>query len=96
MVEDLNVKPEKYYLGEIAPNPLSTFTQFELGIIYNAFVSLNVFDTKGVRVATILSKEMQPGVYKVTWSPEKLSSGIYFLQLIAGNITETRKIVIIK
>jgi len=95
-VKELNKEPENFYLGNIIPNPLSAFTTFEIGITNVAYVSLKIYNTKGEQVATVLSDEMAPGTYTVSWTPENLESGVYYVQLNAGMNSKTKKLVIIR
>ncbi|MFC2131349.1 FG-GAP-like repeat-containing protein [Bacteroidota bacterium] len=95
-VKELEKKPDNFYLGNIVPNPLSAYTTFEIGIINVSYVSLKIYNTKGEQVATVLSEEMAPGTYMVSWTPKNLESGVYYVQLNAGMNSKTKKLVIIR
>ena len=59
-------------------------------------MSLRVYDVLGREVATILSGELPSGNYTKQWNAFTLPSGVYFYRLVAGNYTETKKLVLIK
>jgi endonuclease/exonuclease/phosphatase family metal-dependent hydrolase len=60
------------------------------------FASLKIFDILGCEVATLVNEYQRPGQYEVSWDASALSSGIYFYTLSAGQITITKKLVVIK
>jgi hypothetical protein len=60
------------------------------------FVTLKVFDVLGWEVPTLVNEEKSPDSYSVRGDGSNPSSGIYFDQLKAGNVEETRKMVLTK
>lgn len=61
-------------------------SDFPNGGLHFGFVSLEVFDITGRRVATLLSQELQPGEYRVKWdgrdeAGREVSSGVYIYRL---------------
>jgi hypothetical protein len=59
-------------------------------------VSLQVFNSLGQKIATLVNKEQIPGNYSVQFNANKLPSGIYFYTLRAGNFIRTRKMILLK
>jgi len=61
-------------------------------------VQLRVYDVLGNEVATLVNEEKQAGIYEVEFSTTDfyLTSGVYFYQLIAGDYTDTKKVMILK
>ena len=64
-------------------------------------VTLEIYDILGREVRKLVSKLQNQGRYKVRWDGKnnqgkEVSSGIYFYQLRAGNLTNTKKLVLIK
>jgi hypothetical protein len=57
---------------------------------------LKIFDLLGKEVATLVNENQSPGTYEVSFDGSKLSSGIYFYKLDAGNFTDIKKCVLIK
>jgi hypothetical protein len=71
-------------------------TTFEFHVPRQAVVRISVYDVRGNEVDVIVNKEMQTGIYKYSYDAGKLSSGVYFLTLKAGNFTETRKMMLVE
>ena len=59
-------------------------------------VELKVYDILGREVATLVNKNQTPGKYSVQFDAGKLSSGIYFYTLRAGDFTATKKMILIR
>ena len=66
-------------------------------------VQLNVYDILGNKVATLVDEEKPAGIYEVEFSAlgesssgGNLASGIYFYQLRAGELVQTKKMVYLK
>ena len=59
-------------------------------------VSLKIYDALGREIATLVNQRQSPGNYSVQFDASKLSSGIYFYTLRAGNFTATKKMVLMK
>jgi hypothetical protein len=59
-------------------------------------VTLVVFNTLGERVATLIEGDQSAGVHEVVFNAAKISSGVYFYRLRAGDFIETKKLVVAK
>jgi flagellar hook assembly protein FlgD len=64
-------------------------------------VRLEIYNLLGQRVETLVNAEQAAGLHQVDWSAERsdgtsLASGIYFYRLEAGDIHETRKMLLMK
>jgi photosystem II stability/assembly factor-like uncharacterized protein len=72
------------------------------------FISLKVYDILGSEVATLVNKELSPGVYEIEFNSHSgsvrnlsagrqgLTSGFYFYQLQAGNYIQTKKMLLLR
>jgi O-glycosyl hydrolase len=95
--------PEGYCLDQNYPNPFNPTTtisysipKMETGNASSVPVELNIYDTLGRKISTLVSGEKSPGNYQVEFKANGLSSGIYFYQLSAGNFISTKKMVVLK
>jgi hypothetical protein len=59
-------------------------------------VKLVVYDLLGREVAVLVDEEKSPGSYEVTFDGGGLSSGVYFYRLQAGDLVQTKTLVILK
>jgi len=96
-------RPTKFKLYQNYPNPFNPSTTIEysiptVGSAYNAFrnVRLDVFNSLGKRVATIVNEQKPPGNYSVTFDASELPSGVYFYKLQSGKFSEVKKMMLLK
>jgi len=89
--------PEKFTMYQNYPNPFNPITTIEFFLPKSDFVQLNVFDTLGREVATLVSKKLMPGNHSYQFDGSHLASGIYYYKLTTnqGHIL-TRKLVLLK
>jgi photosystem II stability/assembly factor-like uncharacterized protein len=88
--------PREYKLEQNYPNPFNPATNFEFRIADFGFVTLKVYDMQGKEIRTIVSENLKAGVYKASFDGSRLSSGVYYYELTAGNFKETRKMLLVK
>ena len=99
--ENNSIKPNSFSLSQNYPNPFNPSTTIKYSIpaveTQNfASVQLKIYNVLGEEVATLINKEQAPGNYEVTFDAGKLSSGIYFYQLKAGNNIHVKKMMLLK
>ncbi|MFN3872459.1 MAG: T9SS type A sorting domain-containing protein, partial [Ignavibacterium sp.] len=83
-------------LSQNYPNPFNPSTSIQYAVSSRQFVTLKVFDLLGREVVTLVNEEKPAGVYEVTFDATGLSSGVYLYKLIAGNYSETKKMILIR
>ena len=98
--------PETTALLPNYPNPFNPETWIPYHLAKAANVTLTIYDMQGVAVRQLMLGYQPAGVYRskhraAYWNGrndegEKVSSGIYFYTLTAGDFTATRKLLIIK
>ena len=98
--------PDEFVLYQNYPNPFNPTTKIKYSIPSLALrervsegrvrVLLKIYDVLGNEIATLVNEEKPPGVYEVEFDGSKLSSGVYFYRISAGNFIESRKMVLTK
>ena len=93
--------PDTYALGEAYPNPFNPETTIDFSVPVDGQVSINVFNTAGQLVATLVDGELSAGAYKSTWNArdqvgQPVSSGVYFYRLQAGEFSATHSMTLLK
>jgi hypothetical protein len=78
---------------KVTPNPFAASTTIDLTLNQSTDVVISVYDITGKEVATLQNGPMDAGFYLITWKPEALADGIYFMQIRTGATVQTRKIV---
>ncbi len=88
--------PQNITLEQNYPNPFNPATTIEYSVIQPTRVQLTVFDVLGRKVVELVNSKKSAGTYQVTFDAEHLSSGVYLYKLEAGDVTKTRKMLLIK
>ena len=86
----------EFALSQNYPNPFNPTTRIEYSVVNSSNVTLKVYDILGREVMTLVNKMQSPGSYEVEMDASKLSSGIYFYRLSAGDYTSIKKMVLMK
>jgi photosystem II stability/assembly factor-like uncharacterized protein len=94
--KDIDEIPTAYYLSQNYPNPFNPSTTIKFSIPSSGYATLKIYNTLGEEVAVLLNKELTSGSYEVEWNAEGLPSGVYFYQLRAEGVVETRKMLLLK
>jgi hypothetical protein len=81
------------------PNPFNPSTSITYSVSERARLTLQIFDTSGKLIRTIVSEEQEPGRYTVHWNGlndlgRRAASGTYFCRLTSGKHAESRKIIL--
>jgi hypothetical protein len=88
--------PQDYSLSQNYPNPFNPSTKIEFTLPKDEFVSIKVYDILGKESAVLLSKDMKKGSYTIDFNASRLSTGIYFYKMTAGDFTDVKKMVLVK
>ena len=83
-------------LDQNYPNPFNPATVINYQLPMNSLVTLKVYDALGREVATLVNETKEAGTYSATFNGSKLSCGIYFYTLRAGNFIATKKLTMMK
>jgi len=84
------------FLNQNSPNPFSNETVISWQLAKGSWQMLKVYNIVGNEVATLVNNYMPAGKQSVEFYAERLPDGIYFYQLHANGIVETRKMIIMK
>ena len=88
--------PKAFSLSPAYPNPFNPSTQITFNLPIGADVSLIVYDINGREVARIVNGWYPSGTHQAVFDGSELASGIYFAKIVAGNFSQTRKLVLVK
>jgi hypothetical protein len=70
--------PTTYSMDQNYPNPFNPETRINFSIPNEGIVTLNVYNSLGQQVATLVNESKPAGTYEVDFDGAQLSSGIYF------------------
>ena len=88
--------PGDFKLYQNYPNPFNPTTTIRFTISDLRFTILKVYDLLGKEVAILVNRELSAGKYDVEFNGGNQPSGVLFYQLIAGNYTETKKMILLR
>jgi photosystem II stability/assembly factor-like uncharacterized protein len=86
----------RFGLAQNYPNPFNAATVISYQLAANSTVAIKVYDVLGRLVATLVNEYRRQGIHAVQWNVVGLPSGVYFYQLQADGLFETRKMVLTK
>jgi hypothetical protein len=87
----------EYALRQNYPNPFNPTTNIEFDVVTASHVTLNVFNTEGQQVASLVDREIAAGRHSVNFDGQNLTSGVYFYSISIGNsFSATRKMLLVK
>jgi hypothetical protein len=108
-INSIEQSPLEFKLYQNYPNPFNPTTKIKYSIPSVSQsplpggarggwmnVQLKIYDILGREVATLVNKQQSPGNYDVEFNASNLSSGVYFYKLTAGELVETRKMLLLK
>lgn len=89
--------PEVTSLKQNYPNPFNPTTTISFNLMKEAKVSLVVYDVTGREVARLVNGELTAkGSHSVSFDASRLVSGVYYYNLKAGDVNQTKKMMLIK
>ncbi len=90
--------PGEYSLMQNFPNPFNPVTTIRFGIPAGSgsSVSIIVYDINGRIARELVKEKLLPGEYEVDFDGTLLSSGAYFYRMISGDVSFTKKMVLVR
>jgi hypothetical protein len=88
--------PAEYLISQNYPNPFNPGTRIDYSIPRQSHVTLKIFDILGREVATLADESQEAGDKSIAFDGATLPSGVYFYRIVAGNFTETKKMILAK
>jgi|WetSurMetagenome_2_1015567.scaffolds.fasta_scaffold05047_6 hypothetical protein len=91
-----NLTPNNITLEQNYPNPFNPSTTIEFSIPEQSFVNLEIFNSIGEKISTVISEELSAGSYKYLWNASNLPSGVYFYRLQSKSFIKTNEMLLLK
>ncbi len=95
-VEEAGIVPLVFKLSQNYPNPFNSSTTIEFSLNKPRFISLKVYDILGREVKTLLDEERFAGKHEIPFDASPLSSGVYIYRLRAGDVAETKRMILLR
>jgi parallel beta-helix repeat protein len=88
--------PVCFSLSQNYPNPFNSRTVISYQLPTNNCVRLEIYNLLGQKVAMLVNSKQQAGRRSVVWDASGVTSGFYFYKLTSGDLTDSRRMVVIK
>jgi hypothetical protein len=94
--EDNPTAPTGFVLHQNYPNPFNPSTRISFDLPRNSQVRLEVFDVLGRRVSTLIDGERNAGSHAMIFKAGDLAGGVYIARLQAGDVMQSRKLLLLR
>ena len=88
--------PVKTELTDSYPNPFNPTTSINYGLQKDGYVEIMVYDASGRLVEELVNQNQTAGYHSITWNASNQASGMYFAKMVAGDVVQTQKLVLLK
>ncbi len=88
--------PVKYALNQNYPNPFNPTTRISFSVPNRVKVTLIIYNVLGQEIATLVNSIYNAGTYSIDFNASRLSSGLYFYRIQAGEFSSTKKMILMK
>ncbi len=97
----VELKPASFKLEQNYPNPFNPSTNISYKLQAASYTTLIVYDMLGREVAMLVNEEQPAGTYQIVWNGtdnfgNKVTSGVYFYRIAAGDFIQTKKMTLLK
>lgn len=101
VISDINAAtakllPTSFCLSQNYPNPFNSSTTIRFSIDRSQRVKLELFDTSGKSVITVLENDYPPGEYSARIDASQLASGCYIVVLSGDSQVMTKKMMLVQ
>ena len=99
--EGSSLQPEKFQMEQNYPNPFNGMTTIKFYLQKSERIDFRVFNLLGENIFSKELGDLDKGAHHLNWNAEDnfkspLSSGIYFYQIRGDEISDTKKLVLLK
>ena len=93
--------PQRFTLEQNYPNPFNPKTTILYNLSSDELISFEIFNLNGKKVRTLVNEYQNSGPKKVIWNADdnqgrQVPAGIYLYSIIAGNVKQTKKMLLVK
>ena len=93
---DNSAIPRVFSLAPVYPNPFNATATLSFGVPYTCYMTLEIYNLLGQRVAGLVNGNMSAGMHRFQWTPDNLPSGVYLLRMHTSGFDQTRKMILMK
>jgi len=95
------ILPYQFELSQNYPNPFNPVTTIEYSVPSRQDVTIEIFNVLGQKVRTLVNETKSAGSYRTEWNGiddvgRPVSTGVYLYRFSAGEVVQTKKMLLIK
>ena len=91
-----DIVPTKFEIAQNYPNPFREKTTIKYCVPDRMKIRLEVFDSQGNKVKTLIDEIKEAGTYKVEFDVENFESGEYLYKLESRDYFESKKMILLR
>ncbi|MCF6268516.1 MAG: T9SS type A sorting domain-containing protein [Melioribacteraceae bacterium] len=95
-VDDETILPKKFELSQNYPNPFNPSTVINYSLPTESKVKLQIFNTLGEEITTLVDETNNAGVHKIEWNASNLASGVYLYRISTESTSDATKFIAVK
>jgi len=96
-VKDIDYSQDyTFILEQNYPNPFNPETVINFQLLQEGYVTLKIYDVLGTEITSLVNEYKGAGRHSVQFDGSKLSSGVYFYSINAGEYHSTKKMMLLK
>ena len=89
--------PLIFSLSPAYPNPFNSTTNIPFTVVDNQrAIFLDIYDITGKQVARLVDEKFPVGNHTVQWNADGFSSGVYFLKMDVGSLSQIQKLMFLE
>ncbi len=85
-----------FVVGAAYPNPFNPRTVISMEYAVGSNTVANIYNTQGVLVDKLINGFVEAGHHNIIWDASNMTSGVYILQVLSGDVVNTQKLVLMK
>ncbi len=78
------------------PNPFNAITNINFVLNQSQWINMEVYDVRGRKISTLMNQYLNAGEHRIVFDGNNLNNGVYFINIKAGAIIKTIKIILLK
>lgn len=88
--------PNNLAFISLNPNPFNSVMEIVYKLSETSYVSISIYNSAGKKVSELFNEPIAAGEHSIQWTADRLTSGIYFVQLSTARTHILTKAVLIK
>lgn len=93
--------PDEFNLAQNYPNPFNPDTEIRFFLSKSSFVNLEIFNMRGQKIKTLISKSFSAGAFSANWDGtddfgESVRSGVYMYRIQAEQFKDSKRMILMK